>query len=103
MERKRYSSDLTIEQYQQIAPFIPVKKETSPRIVSYHEIINAILSRLKNGCTWEDLPHDLPDYKTVFHYFNAWKKAGFRDTMLDDLKTKNRVAEKKSSTDVADL
>lgn len=103
MERKSYSSDLTTAQYEQIATFIPVKKETSPRIVSYHEIINAILYRLKNGCTWEDLPHDFPDHKTVFHYFNAWKKDGVWDTMLDDLKTKNRVAQKKTSTHSPDL
>lgn len=102
MARKHYSSDLTIKQYEQIAAFLPVKKETSPRTVSYHEIINAILYRLKNGCTWQDLPHDLPDHKTVFHYFNAWKKAGVWDTMLHDLKTKNRVAEK-SNTDITDL
>ena len=95
MKRKSYSSDLTIEQYDQIDLFIPEKKETAPRTVSYHEIVNTILYRLKNGCTWEDLPHDFPDCKTVFHYFNTWKKDGVWDKMLDDLKTKNRTGQKK--------
>ena len=103
MKRQSYSSDLTKEQFEKIAIFIPEKRETSPRTVSYHEIINAILYRLKNGCTWEDLPHDLPDSKTVFHYFNTWKKEGVWDRMLDDLKVKNRIAQKKSSSNSADM
>jgi putative transposase len=95
MERKSYSSDLTTKQYNEIEIFIPEKKETAPRTVSYHEIINGILYRLKNGCIWEDLPHDFPHYKTVFHYFNIWEKEGVWDRMLDHLKTKNRTAQKK--------
>ena len=103
MERKRYTSDLTAEQYNKISIFIPEKKETAPRTISYHEIINAILYRLKNGCIWEDLPHDFPDHKTVFHYFNLWTKEGVWDKMLNDLKTKNRTAQKKRPTNPSDM
>jgi putative transposase len=98
VERQKYSSDLTVDQYNKISIFIPQKKVTAPRTVSYHEIINAILYRLKNGCTWEDLPHDFPDYKTVFHYFNLWTKEGIWDKMLDELKIENRTSQKKQFT-----
>ena len=98
MERQKYSSDLTVAQYNKISKFIPEKKVTCPRTVSYHEIINGILYRLKNGCSWEDLPHDFPDYKTVFHYFNLWTKEGVWDSMLDELKIENRTSQKKQIT-----
>ena len=103
MPRQAYSSDLTVEQYNEISKFITEKKITAPRTVSYHEIINAILYRLKNGCTWEDLPHDLPDSKTVFHYFNLWKKEGVWDRMLDELKNRNRTSQKKQNSNPPDL
>lgn len=103
MDRKKYSSDLTTAQYEKIAVFIPQKKETAPITINRQEIINAILYRLKNGCTWKDLPHDFPDYKTVFHYFNEWKNEGVWDKMLDSLRTQNRTAQKKRNTDSSNL
>lgn len=40
------------------------------------EVVNAILYRLKNGCKWEDLPHDFPPHQTVYEYYNTWVKDG---------------------------
>ena len=103
MTEKNYTSDLTVEQYERIAVHLPVKKKTAPRKVEYHAILNGIFYRLKNGCSWEDLPGDFPNHKTVFHYFNLWKKQGVWDRMLDDLKTQNRTSQKKHASDAADL
>jgi putative transposase len=99
---KNYTSDLTVSQYNQIAGHLPHKKRTAPRKASYHAIVNAILYRLKNGCVWKDLPKDFPHYKTVFHYFTLWKKQGIWDTILDDLNTRNRTAQKKVCSHLAD-
>jgi len=106
MQATPYTSDLTVEQYNKIAGYLPPKRETAPRKVPYHHIINAIFYRLKNGCIWKDLPKDFPNHKTVFHYFNRWKKDGVweklpeavcsGDKVLSDLRIENRTAEKKT-------
>jgi len=38
--------------------------------------MNAILYLVRNGCTWRSLPHDLPPYRIVFHYFRTWQQDG---------------------------
>ena len=95
MPDKRYTSDLTVEQYDKIATYLPTRKKTAPRKVSYHRILNAIFYRLKNGCSWRDLPQNFPNEKTVLHYFNRWKKEGVWGAILDDLRVENRTAVKK--------
>ncbi|MBN9521625.1 transposase [bacterium] len=32
---------------------------------------NVILYQARNGCTWRDLPKDLPPYRVAFHSFRA--------------------------------
>lgn len=103
MKKKIYTSDLTVSQYEKIAIHIPKKQKTAPREIEYHAIINGILYRLKNGCTWRDLPSDFPNCKTVFHYFNLWKKEGVWDIMLDDLTIKNRTAQKKGYSNSSNM
>jgi len=46
------------------------------RAHSLREILNAIFYRLRTGCPWRDLPHDLPPYSTVSDYFHRWHKNG---------------------------
>lgn len=94
MKKKNYTSDLTTEQFEKIAIHLK-KRQTAPRSVQYHDIVNGILYRLKNGCSWKDLPKDFPNYKTVFHYSNLWIKEGVWDAVLDELKVENRVSQKK--------
>ena len=31
---------------------------------------------VRNGCTWRDLPHDLPPWKTVYTQFWRWRRDG---------------------------
>jgi putative transposase len=38
--------------------------------------VDAIFYVVKNGCTWRSLPHDLPPWKTVYHYFRLWRMDG---------------------------
>ena len=37
------------------------------------EIVNAIRYVLRTGCSWRMLPHDLPPWRIVFHYFRTWR------------------------------
>ena len=29
---------------------------------------------LRTGCSWRMLPHDLPPWRIVFHYFRTWRR-----------------------------
>jgi hypothetical protein len=48
---------------------------------------------LRSGCSWRMLPHDLPPWKTVYHYFRKWRKDGTFQQINDSLRTELRVTE----------
>lgn len=67
---KSYCTDLTDGQWELLQPLIPkAKKGGRPRIVDMRGVINGIFYVLVSGCAWSLLPHDLPKWKMVYHYF----------------------------------
>ena len=73
MERPAYPSDLSDREWQLWEPLLPPPKAiTYPR----REIVNAIRYVLRTGCSWRMLPHDLPPWRIVFHYFRTWRRDG---------------------------
>ena len=40
-----------------------------------------------------DLPHDLPPWKTVYHYFRAWRMEGVWEDMNEALRERVRVTQ----------
>jgi transposase len=65
-----YRTDLTDEQWELLQKLIPPAKTGGrPRTVALRAVINAIFYVLVAGCAWSLLPHDLPKWKTVYHYF----------------------------------
>ena len=40
------------------------------------ELINAMLYVLRGGIAWRAMPHDLPPWRTVYHYFRLWRLDG---------------------------
>jgi transposase len=89
--RKRYPSDLTDAQWELLAPFIP---EVSPNAtiptIPRREIVNGILYVLRTGCSWRQMPHDLPACKTVYHYFRLWKLSGVWEPAMQSLRKQAR-------------
>ena len=71
--RKRYSSDLSARDWQQLEPLLVVRRRGKWPLM---EVVNAILYVLKNGCVWRDLPGDLPPWGTVYWYFGKWEADG---------------------------
>lgn len=87
VRRKRYPSDLTDAQWQLIEPFIPkVSEDATVPPIEWREIVNAILSVLRTGCSWRQMPHDLPNGKTAHHSFRIWTKAGIWEPILAHLR-----------------
>jgi len=80
--RKKYKSDLTDKEWEQIKPYIPpAKRGGRPQKTDMREVLHAIFYVLKTGCQWGMLPHDFPAKGTVYHYFNRWRKDGIWEAM----------------------
>ena len=76
-KRQAYPSDLTDEQWTILAPHIPPAKEGGREgTVDMREIVNGIFYLLVSGCSWRMLPHEFPNWKTVYHYFRTWQADG---------------------------
>ena len=100
--RKPYPSDLTEAQYERVAPFLPQPKRTGRKpTISRREIVNAILYKVKTGCQWQALPHDLPHYKTVYTYFTWWTLDGTLDAILTALRETVRTQAGREATPTA--
>ena len=76
MIRRAYRADLTNKEWAIIEPLVPKQTGGRPRIHSLREILNAIFYIVRSGCAWRLLPHDLPPWKTVYHYFRLWRLDG---------------------------
>ena len=99
MTKKRYSSDLTDQEWEILEPLIPEAKTGGhPRTTDIREAVNGILYRLKNGCSWENLPTDFPPYKTVFHYYREWTLDGTIEQIHDTLRRKVRAKAGRTET-----
>ena len=93
MEPIHYPSDLSDQEWQWIAPLLPVPaKAGRPRKYSLREILNAIFYVIRTGCQWRWLPQDFPKWKTVHHYFRVWCHRGVWAALNDALREKVRVA-----------
>ena len=77
MTRKAYPSDVTDAEWEIIESLLPTAQGVGrPREVDLREIINGIFYVVREGCSWRDLPHDLPPWQTVYNYFRHWQRLG---------------------------
>jgi transposase len=75
--RQSYRTDLSDKQWELLQDLIPPAKSGGrPRSVDIREIVNAIFDLVSGGIAWHPLPHDLPKWKTVVHYFRTWRLEG---------------------------
>ncbi len=89
---KRYSTDLTDQQWAIIEPLIPPAKEGGrPRDTDMREIVNAIHYISRTGCQWYLLPNDFPSKSTIFGYYAQWTTDGTLDEMVRVLREAVRV------------
>ena len=94
MERETYPTDLNDGEWQILKPLIPPAMPGGrPREVDMREILNGIFYELRSGCAWRMLPHDLPPWQTVYHYFRQWRGDGTWECMNQTLRIRLRVAD----------
>jgi putative transposase len=77
-QRQAYTSDLTDEEWVHLRTLLPGTRGKGNRRSSQQqrELINAMNYVIRTGCQWRDLPHDFPNWKTVYSYYRDLKYAG---------------------------
>lgn len=91
MGRKPYPTDLTDEQWNLIAVFLPPPLPGGrPRKTDLRAVVNAILYLVRSGCQWRMIPHEFPPWKTVYNYYRAWIANGVWDEILASLRLEVR-------------
>jgi transposase len=91
--RPPYPTDLSDKEWTLIKHLLPEAKPGGrPEAYPKREILNAIFYLLRSGCSWRMLPHDLPPWRIVYHYFRTWRQDGTWQLMHDLLRGDVRVA-----------
>ena len=81
-ERESYPSDLTDEQWEEIAPLYTGMRNCT---WSKRELTDAVLYLVDSGCKWRQLPHDFPPYSTVHSFYRRARISGLWDKILEHL------------------
>src|SRR5918995_4353637 len=90
--RKPYLTDLSDAEWSCLEPHLPVPKAAGrPNLHSAREILDAIFYLVRGDCAWRLLPNHFPPWKTVFHYFRAWRLDGTWERMHSALRKRVRV------------
>ena len=64
--------------------------------MSRREIVNAILYVARTGCQWRLLPHDFPNWSTVYSCYHRWAWNGTLDKLHAELRAQVRSVYGKS-------
>src|SRR5918993_663368 len=102
LSRRRYPTDLTDAEWQLLAPLIPAPKPGGrPALHDRRELVNAMAYWLRAGCAWRLLPHDLPPWQTVYHYFRCWRQQGLWEQVHATLHIQERIRQGRRPTPTA--
>ena len=90
-EQAKYPTDVTDEQWQILRRLLPPpSRRGAPQRVSRRAVVNAILYVVRSGGAWRLLPHDFPNWKTVYGLFLLWRNDGTWQKIHDTLRDKLR-------------
>lgn len=92
LQRKEYPSDLTEPEWELIKDFLPAPRRGGrPRKINLRSVLSAIFYLNRCGCSWRHLPHDFPNWRTVYEYFRRWEITGVWEQILAALAREARV------------
>jgi len=81
-----YLSDLTEHQWEIIKDMIPKARSGGRRRTTcMRSVLSAIFYVNRTGIPWRYLPRSFPPWKTVYDYFNRWRKMRVWQKINDDL------------------
>jgi putative transposase len=90
-----YPSSLTDSEWKILEPILPPKPDTRrgrPEVHSRRSILDGILYIIRTGGAWRMMPHDLPNWKTCYHYFRLWSKLGHWERIHNAARDSARLA-----------
>ncbi len=91
MNRQPYTTDLTDDQWPLVQGLIPLEKPGGRhRTLDMREIVNGILYVTVSGIQWRLMPHDLPNWSSVYGYFWRWRNNGIWSRIHDTLRAQVR-------------
>jgi len=61
-------------QYRRIEKLLPTQRGNVK--IDNRDILNALLYRCKNGCSWRDLPREFGNWHVIYMRFSRWAKNG---------------------------
>lgn len=103
-DQLRYPSDVTDEEWAEIAPLIPpARRGGRKRTVNIREVFNGLLYVLSTGCQWRALPKEFPPRSTVFDYFGLWQADGTLRRIHVTLYVKCREHQDRASSPTAGI
>ncbi|WP_423231402.1 IS5 family transposase [Bacillus thuringiensis] len=78
-----YTNNITREQFELIRKDLEnARKKTRSRTVNLYKAFCGVLYLLTTGCQWRNLPSDFPHWKTVYAYYQIWRKVDENGTSL---------------------
>jgi transposase len=87
-----YPSNLTESEWNCIEPLIPGPNLFGrPPRYRKRAILDGIFYVVRSGCSWRMIPHDLPPWRIVYHYFMVWRRAGLWQIIHDALRDAVRL------------
>ena len=102
MSRKAYSSDVSDEEWDFVAPYLTLMKEDAPqRVHPLRELFNALRWFVRAGCPWRMLPNDLPPWTAVEQQAKRWLRAGCFEAMAHDLRAVVRLLHERAEQPTA--
>jgi len=89
MERAKYSTALSDAQWAQVQAVLPAAlggRTGRPRRWPARAVWDAIFYQARNGCTWRNLPYDLPPWNVVWASFRRWRDNGTLERVPEALR-----------------
>jgi putative transposase len=88
----RYPTDLSDAEWDYLESHLPTQRVGArPRIHSPRTVLDGIFYVLRSGCPWRLLPRDFPPWRTVYHYFRAWRLNGTWEQIHSAVRERLRI------------
>ncbi len=96
MERKRYPSDVSDEEWSFVAPYLSLMTPDAPqRKHDVREVFDALRWLVRTGAAWRYLPGDFPPWEAVYQQMRRWLKAEVFETIAHDLRELVRLTQER--------
>jgi transposase len=79
MAERRYPSDLDDAEWAVVRRHLPRRRRRRggrPRAHARRAVLDGVFYVVRTGCQWRQLPREYPPWKTVYHYWRAWRLDG---------------------------